>query len=90
MADSAAIVTLKKNLLLLCQSCLVRTGYYQTGETSAVACDVFVVDEVSACGGGEACSLQRIGLPVPTSCHGSQGASDADSSSHSMSRSSRF
>ena len=55
----------------------LRVGFYQTGETSAVACDVFVVEEVSACGGGEACSAQRIGLMVPESCHGTKGTFDA-------------
>lgn len=48
-------------------------GYYQTGATSAVACDVLVVEEVSACGGGEACAVERLGLPVAETCHGAAG-----------------
>ncbi|CAE7267309.1 SVEP1, partial [Symbiodinium microadriaticum] len=59
---------------------VAETGYYQTGATSAVACDVLVVEEVSACGGGEACAAERIGLPVAETCYGAAGTFDASGS----------
>ena len=49
-----------------------RPGFYQTGKTTGVPCDVVLPDGSPACLGGEPCVMQRVGLPGPTICNGLQ------------------
>ena len=79
-------ICIRVQLIVFFEFLRSRTGYYQTGATSAVACDVLVVEEVSACGGGEACAAERIGLPVAETCYGAAGTFDASGSTSHSSR----
>lgn len=48
-------------------------GFYQTGRTSAVECNILLLDGSSVCQGGSPCLAQRLGLPAPEACHGTFG-----------------
>ena len=52
----------------------LRPGFYQTGRTSAVECNILLLDGSSVCEGGSPCLAARVGLPAPESCHGTFGA----------------
>ena len=53
-----------------------RPGFYQTGLTSAVACDVLMPSGAPACMGGETCIAQRLGDDASKNCFGTFGALD--------------
>ena len=53
-----------------------RPGFYQTGLTFAVECNILFDDGTSVCQGGEACVAERVGLAVK-GCHGAWGGLDA-------------
>ena len=50
--------------------CHLRPGFYQTGQSSSVECDVLLPDGSSACRGGDLCVAQRLELPTPSGCNG--------------------
>eukprot|EP00913_Durusdinium_trenchii_P027642 g25923.t1 len=52
---------------------IARTGFYQTGVTTAVACDVQLEDGSSACLGGEPCVMARVLVDPPSLCNGREG-----------------
>ncbi|CAK9031780.1 unnamed protein product [Durusdinium trenchii] len=55
---------------------IARTGFYQTGVTTAVACDVQLEDGSSACLGGEPCVMARVLVDPPSLCNGREGMRD--------------
>ena len=52
---------------------MTRPGFYQTGRTSAVECNILLLDGSSVCQGGSPCLAQRLGLQAPEACHGTFG-----------------
>lgn len=51
-----------------------RSGYFQTGLSSAQECAVLLSNGTSTCGGGAACVAIRTFQPAPWGCHGTYGA----------------
>ncbi|CAL1160422.1 unnamed protein product [Cladocopium goreaui] len=59
---------------------LATPGFYQTGQSSSVECDVLLPDGSSACRGGGLCVAQRLQLPTPSGCNGVFGNACAEGS----------
>ena len=53
---------------------VLRSGFYQGGQSIAVECDVLFPNGTSVCMGGAGCVAQRLDLPVSEACNGLLGA----------------